>query len=78
LFVNARKQSDTHPDLTGTFVNGDGVEFFVDAWKKKSASGKEYISGRLGRQKNAQVSGQSAARANGYQKQDELQDDVPW
>ena len=78
LFANDRKQSDTHPDLTGTFVNGDGVEFFFDAWRKKSANGKDYISGRVGKQKGAPVSQHSAAKGNGFQPQSDLADDVPW
>jgi len=78
LFANDRKQSDTHPDLTGTFVNSDGVEFFFDAWRRKGPSGKEYISGRVGRQKGAPVSQHAAAKGNGFQPQVDPQDDVPW
>ena len=34
IWRNERKTSDTHPDFTGT-LNVDGVEYFVDAWKRK-------------------------------------------
>lgn len=39
LFKNHRKQTDRHPDYTGS-VNVDGVEFFLDAWLKDGPKGK--------------------------------------
>ena len=37
---NDRKQSDTHPDATGS-INVEGVEYFLDVWyKKKDANEK--------------------------------------
>ena len=43
LFVNDRKEKDTHPDRTGS-INVDGVEYFLDGWLKTSASGKQFLS----------------------------------
>ena len=34
IWKNERKESDTHPDFTGS-LNVNGVEFYVSAWKRK-------------------------------------------
>jgi hypothetical protein len=39
LFKNDRKESDTHPDYTGTLVAA-GVEYFLNAWIKQGAKAK--------------------------------------
>ena len=43
LFRNDKKEKDTHPDYTGTALIG-GVEHFMDAWIKRSDSGKTWMS----------------------------------
>ena len=43
LFKNDKKEKDTHPDYTGTALIG-GVEHFMDAWIKRSESGKTWMS----------------------------------
>jgi hypothetical protein len=43
LFKNDKKEKDTHPDYTGTALI-DGVEHFMDAWIKRSESGKTWMS----------------------------------
>lgn len=44
IFVNDRKQKDTHPDRTGT-LNVEGVEYFIDGWiKTSSKDGKQFLS----------------------------------
>ena len=43
LFVNSKKQSDRHPDWTGS-LNVDGKDFWLSAWNKTSAKGAEYLS----------------------------------
>lgn len=39
LFKNDRKQSDNHPDYTGS-INIDGAEFWLSAWIKQGKKGK--------------------------------------
>ena len=46
VFKNKRKETDNHPDLTGTaLVNG--IEYWVSAWKKKDKNGDTWLSGAL-------------------------------
>lgn len=39
IFVNDRKEKDTHPDRTGTAMI-DGVMYYVSGWIKQSAKGQ--------------------------------------
>lgn len=43
LFDNDRRTSDRHPNMRGSATVG-GVEYWVSAWEKRSAGGKNYIS----------------------------------
>ncbi len=43
LFKNEELKSDNHPLYSGNAVIG-GVDYFMDAWVKKSASGKSFMS----------------------------------
>jgi hypothetical protein len=43
LWVNDRKEKDTHPDRTGT-VKIRGQEFFISGWLKETSAGKKYLS----------------------------------
>lgn len=47
LFKNDRKTEERHPDYTGTFTDGNGNEYFADAWVKKSGKGVAFMSGRM-------------------------------
>ena len=38
IFVNDRKEKDSHPDRTGT-ATIDGTEYYVSGWLKKGAKG---------------------------------------
>lgn len=40
LFKNERKTKDTHPDYAGSYTDGDGNEYFLDAWIKEGKKGK--------------------------------------
>jgi len=44
LFKNDRKETERHPDYTGTWTDGDGVEYWFSAWIKESKSGSKFMS----------------------------------
>jgi uncharacterized protein (DUF736 family) len=44
LFKNKRKETDKHPDYTGSYTDGDGREFWLSAWIKKSKAGETFMS----------------------------------
>lgn len=39
LFKNERKESEKHPDFTGTIIV-DGVSYWLSAWVKEGTKGK--------------------------------------
>jgi hypothetical protein len=39
LFINDRKETDNHPDLSGK-INVDGKEYWLSGWTKKNEQGK--------------------------------------
>jgi len=43
VFVNDRKDQDTHPDRTGT-ARIDGTDYWVNGWLRKTKDGKPYLS----------------------------------
>jgi hypothetical protein len=43
IWVNDRKEQDTHPDRTGTARIG-GVDYWVNGWLRKTGEGKPYLS----------------------------------
>jgi hypothetical protein len=43
VFVNDRKESDNHPDRTGSAMIG-GVEYWVNGWIKKSGDKPPFLS----------------------------------
>jgi hypothetical protein len=66
LFKNSKKESDKHPDYTGT-LNVDGEEFYVDAWlntiKQGQRAGEKFISGKI-KPKNGGGGGNQGNRRN--------------
>ena len=50
LWKNTKKETEKHPDYTGT-VNVDGVEYFVDCWKKPPTAPEQapVLSGKVKR-----------------------------
>ena len=74
LFKNQRKQSDRHPDYTGS-INVDGVDHFLDAWIKKSGKGETFMSLSVKRKDKQPQQGASRPA----DKQDEtLDDEIPF
>jgi len=43
LFVNERKEKDTHPDFTGR-INIEGKDYWLSSWMKVSKAGKKFMS----------------------------------
>ena len=52
LFKNDRKETESHPDYTGS-LNVGGVEHWFSAWIKTSKSGNKFMSLSLGKPKDA-------------------------
>ena len=42
LFRNEKKQTEKHPDFTGS-INSEGREFFLSAWVNETKDGKKYF-----------------------------------
>lgn len=53
LFKNDRKETDKHPDLSGT-ININGTDHWLNAWSKVSQNGKKFISLSIGKPKEVQ------------------------
>ena len=60
LFPNKRKETDKHPDLTGT-INIRGVDHFFDAWITWDGNQVSRINGKIGKEKTGGKSGQGSA-----------------
>jgi hypothetical protein len=43
IFVNDRKESEKHPDRSGS-LNVEGVDYWINGWLKKDRNGKPYMS----------------------------------
>lgn len=75
LFKNAQKQSDKHPDYSGT-LNVGGEEFFVDCWMKESQNGKKFLSGRVKPKKQRGGGNQGGYKSQGGRR--DSNDDDGW
>ncbi len=73
IFRNKRKETEKHPDGTGT-VNIEGVEYWVSSWNKTSKSGEPFRSLSFKRKDEAAKPAKEAAGV----KDDYPQDDIPW
>ena len=43
IFRNDKKESEKHPDMTGS-INVGGTEYYVSAWTKVSKKGAKFLS----------------------------------
>lgn len=66
LFVNDRKESEKHPDRTGTALI-DGREYYVSGWVKEGKKGK-WLS--------LAFKAKDAARTNDKARQEPLDDEI--
>ncbi len=72
IFVNNRKEKDSHPDRTGTAMI-DGKMYYISGWLKDGAKGK-WMSLSFKRKDEA---AQATATLRKPLK-DEMVDDIPW
>ncbi len=71
LFVNDRKEKDTHPDWNGRGVV-DGKPVWIKAWKKEGAKGK-FLS--LSFQEREE---QNKSKPNNRERKPVDDSDIPW
>lgn len=63
LFTNDRKESDSHPDLSGN-INIDGKEYWLSGWTKRTETGAfKVLSLSVKPKESRQQAGPRAAQA---------------
>ena len=75
LFPNQRKQSDKHPDLTGT-LNIDGKEHFFDAWIRWDGDQIKNVSCKIGNAKTGSKGGGNGGQRSAPRQRQELGSDT--
>jgi uncharacterized protein (DUF736 family) len=70
LFRNDKKETDKHPDYTGSAMIG-GTEYWISAWLKESAAGKKFFSFAFKPKDAERVPGKAATRID-------LNDEIPF
>ena len=76
LFKNDRKAKDTDPDYKGSYMNGDGVDNWLNAWLAKDKNGNTYMRLSTTPKDDAHKQGMQQARQAMQPK--ELDDDLPF
>jgi len=76
MFVNDKKESETHPDRKGSAMIG-GVDYWVSGWLNESAKGAKYLSLKFKPKEEAHSQGVKQV-VNKVQKQELLEDDIPF
>ena len=71
IWVNDRKEKDTHPDRTGTVKVG-GKDYYISGWLKE-ANGKKFMSLSFKPKEAQQAAKPAASQAAPYD-----DSDVPW
>lgn len=78
LFKNTDKGKDTHPDYKGS-AQVDGVDYWMDAWIKKSESGRAWMSFSFKRKEAKQQEPPKDQRTHAQRKRgDDEYSDVPF
>lgn len=73
LFKNQKKESDRHPDYTGS-INVDGKEMWLSAWVKESKEGKKFFSLSV-QEKDAKPASKPTNRSGSLA---DMTDDIPF
>ena len=76
LFKKDKKETEKHPDYTGT-LNVNGVDHWFSAWIKTSKKGNKFMSLSLGKEKEAKPDAQHATPAPSNN-MDDFDDDIPF
>lgn len=77
LFKNDKKQSERHPDYTGS-CEVNGVEMWMSAWIKTSKKGDKFMSFAFNPKEEQQQSSQSRPTPAPAPEADGLDDDIPF
>ena len=75
VFVNDRKEKDSHPDRTGSAMI-DGVQYWVSGWIKSGAKG-QFLSLAF-KKKEKQQAAQRVEGGGSARIQDDMNDDIPF
>jgi uncharacterized protein (DUF736 family) len=75
LFKNEQKQTDRHPDYSGT-ATINGVEMFMDAWIKTADTGRKWMSFSFKAKEKQAKAAETPPRR--FPPKSEPSDDIPW
>lgn len=76
LFKNDDKQTDKHPDYTGS-CQISGVDFWMSAWLNEAESGRKYMSFQF-KKKEVPQGQQTGKGSNDARRKQEQDDDIPF
>ena len=76
MFVNDKKESDTHPDRKGSAMI-DGTDYWVSGWINESKSGTKYMSLKFTAKDEAQSKGVAQAK-QAVSAPAEFDEDIPF
>ena len=77
IFVNERKESDNHPDRTGSAMIG-GREYWVSGWIKKSGDKPSFLSLAFKPKDAKPAEKLDGKRAGERPRVENMDSDIPW
>jgi hypothetical protein len=79
LFPNKDRKTDKHPNTSGTLIDDEGNEWFIDGWTRTSGNGAKFISGTIKRkQPRDAVERVKQGVEKHFGGRDELEDPLPF